>query len=179
MRALVVYESIFGNTREVADAIGEGIAGAVSVDTLEVSNAPVTLPGDVLLLVVGGPTHAHGLASTRTREDAIRRAGDRAISRGMGISEWLDALDLARRGVIAAAFDTRIKGPSLLWGSAARPIAQRLRHLGFELADAPRSFLVDGPTGSPFDRLVAGELARARSWGVEIASRLRVPAGVP
>ena len=56
MRALVIYESMFGNTQQVAQAIGEGLALILSADVVEVGHAPATVPVDVSLLVVGGPT---------------------------------------------------------------------------------------------------------------------------
>jgi flavodoxin len=59
-RALVVYESMFGNTEAIAHAIAEGLSPHLSVELVEVSAAPITLR-DVDLLVTGAPTHAFGL----------------------------------------------------------------------------------------------------------------------
>ncbi len=178
MRALVVYESIYGNTRAIAFAIGEGIAARMPVEIVDVADAPVSLPGDVTLVVAGGPTHGHGMPTPSSRADAIRRSEGRSAWSEIGIREWLDGVGLAREGVAAAAFDTRIKGPALIWGSAARPIAGRLREHGYALADEPQSFLVGGPTGSPFDRIIPGEIDRARAWGAHLAGRVRQPAMV-
>ena len=174
MRALVVYESMFGNTRDVALAIADGIGTHMDVEIVEVGMAPTTLPTDIALVAVGGPTHAHGLSSAKSRADAARRAGDALVSRGSGLSEWLADL---RPGAatVAAAFDTRIKGPGLLWGSAAKGAAKRLRAGGFRLVADPESFLVDGPTGPLVNRLVAGEADRARAWGTTLASKVVAP----
>jgi hypothetical protein len=174
MRALVVYESMFGNTRDVALAIADGIGAHMDVEVIEVGVAPTILPTDIALVAVGGPTHAHGLTSPKSRADAAQRAGDALVSRGNGIAEWLDGL---RPGAatVAAAFDTRIKGPGLLWGSAAKGAAKRLRASGFRLAADPESFLVDGPTGPLVNRLLAGEAERARAWGAALASRVAGP----
>jgi hypothetical protein len=176
VRALLVYESMFGNTREVALAVADGIATRMPVDTVEVGEAPTVLPPDVALLVVGSPTHVHGMTTPKSRADAAERAGERLVSRGIGMHEWLDALRPMAAPLPAAAFDTRIKGPGLLWGSAAKIAAKRLRELGFRLVSGPEDFLVGGPTGPLFDRLLDGELARARTWGATLASAVPTPA---
>jgi hypothetical protein len=177
VRALLVYESMFGNTRAIALAVAEGIGTRMEVDTIEVGSAPRGLPADVALLVVGAPTHGHGMTTAESRAGAADRAGDRLVSRGTGLREWLDALPPVPSTLPAAAFDTRIKGPGFLWGSAAKPAAKRLTELGFRLAAEPRDFLVGGPTGPMFDRLAEGELERAREWGVELAAA--VPTAAP
>ncbi|MFH1474515.1 MAG: flavodoxin domain-containing protein [Chloroflexota bacterium] len=179
MRALVVYESMFGNTEVIARAVAEGLAADATVEVVEVGAASPAIPGGVDLLVVGGPTHAHGLSKPESRADSARRAGDRLVSRGSGIREWLGTLRAGSVTVAAAAFDTRIKGPGLLWGSAAKGADKRLREVGFRLVAGPESFLVEGPTGPLFDRLVPGETDRARRWGETLGAGLRdrVPAG--
>lgn len=176
MRVLVVYESMFGNTRDVALAIAEGLATRVTVDTLEIGAAPGTLPADVAMVVIGGPTHAHGMTTSSSREDAARRADGRQVSRGVGMREWLDGLRPAGAPIPAAVFDTRIKGPGLLWGSAAKAAAKVTDHAGLRLVRPPESFLVGGPTGPMFDRLEDGELERARAWGAELGSLVPVAA---
>lgn len=177
MRALVVYESMFGNTRDIAVAISTGIAVGMPVETIEVAAAPTRLPDDVDLLVVGGPTHAHGMTKPESRADSARRAGGRLVSRGDGIREWLQAIRGVSARTAAAAFDTRIKGPGMLWGSAAKAADKQLRGLGFPAAATPESFLVDGPTGPPFDRLAHGEIERARAWGESLAVGRTASAG--
>jgi len=176
MRGLVVYESMFGNTHEVALAIAEGIATRMDVDVIEIDQAPAVLAPDVALLVVGGPTHAHGMTTAKSRADAARRAGPRLVSRGDGVREWLDSIRPTAAPIPAATFDTRIKGPEILWGSAAKSAAKRVRELGFRLVESPRSFLVGGPTGPLYDRLVDGELERARAWGAGLADKVAEPA---
>jgi len=69
-RALVIFESMFGNTRMIAEAVAEGLASRFVTDLIEVSLAPARIPDDVSLVVVGGPTHAFGLTRPRTRADA-------------------------------------------------------------------------------------------------------------
>jgi hypothetical protein len=176
MRALVIYESMFGNTREIALAIAAGIGARMPVDTLEVGSAPLVVHDDVTLLVVGGPTHAHGMSKPESRADSAKRAGERLVSRGTGIREWLDAVRGGNH-TAAAAFDTRIKGPEILWGSASKNAAKLLRSLDFRVVVDPESFLVGGPTGPLFDRLIDGEVERARAWGEGLAAKLAVTAG--
>lgn len=170
MRALVVYESLFGNTRDVALAVAEGISQHMPVEAVEVGAAPADVDEDVTLLVVGGPTHGHGLTTPSSRSDASRRAAGDVVSHGIGIREWVDGLRPARDRLVAT-FDTRIKGPEFLWGSAAKAAAKRLRATGFTRVEEPHSFLLDGPTGPPFNRLRPGELEKARGWGAALATR--------
>jgi flavorubredoxin len=70
MRALVIYESMFGNTQQVANAVGDGLARTLPADVVEVGHAQATVPVNVSLLVVGGPTHAFGMSRQKTRADA-------------------------------------------------------------------------------------------------------------
>lgn len=170
MRALVVYESIYGNTQAVAKAIAGGLSATMEVELVEVGAAPRVVGEDVDLLVVGGPTHGHGMTRPDSRASAAGKAGDRLVSRGTGIREWLDSLQVGSARPAAAAFDTRIKGPELLWGSAAKAADKELRRLGLRAAVPPVSFLIGGPTGPVFDRLLDGEAERARAWGASLAA---------
>jgi hypothetical protein len=175
MRALVVYESMFGNTRDVAQAVADGVGSRMPVELIEVADAPSVIPADVALLLIGGPTHAHGLSSPKSRADAAGRAGDKLVSRGGGLADWLDDVSAEAGPIATVAFDTRIKGPGLLWGSAAKAATKLLRARHFSIIAEPVSFLVGGPTGPMFDRLDAGEGERARAWGAGIAEALVAP----
>ena len=181
MRALVVFESILGNTEVVARAIAEGLGSVDGVDSsvevVEVGAAPTALPAGVDLLVIGGPTHAHGMTNPDSRRSAAGKAERPVISTRIGIREWLAAVGAAPAGVAAAAFDTRIKGPGLLWGSAAKAAAGRLGDQGFRLVAPPESFLLKGPTGPVHDVLVAGEVERARRWGEALAAKASAATG--
>lgn len=166
MRALVIYESMYGNTHRIADAIAEGLGG--EVDVLPVHSAG-SVPGDVDFLVVGGPTHMHGLTTAMSRRMAVKAAEEdaTAVEPGAteepGLREWLRGLDGI--GVRAAAFDTRGDAKAALTGSAARGIARRLRRHGCEVVDS-QSFLVADAEGP----LEEGELDRAREWGATLAA---------
>lgn len=168
MRALVVYESMFGNTEAVARAIGEGIEASMHADVVEVGAAPDTVPADVTLLVVGGPTHAFSMSWPTTRRDAAQRV-TAVVSRERGIREWLGGLPGTRSETEATTFDTRVT--SRITGSAARAASRRLDRLGYPLVAAPVSFRVSDVTGP----LIGGELDRAREWGralgAEVAAR--------
>lgn len=167
MRALVVVESMFGNTRHVASAIAEGLSSAFTVDVLDVGMAPTTVESDVDLLVVGGPTHAFSMSRESTRTSAVQQGAHDVSSRG--IREWLELLERDARHTPAAAFDTRIKKP-LVPGSAARAAQRRLRRLGFRLVVPAESFGVMGTSGP----LGPGELDRAREWGRTLAGRFAI-----
>ena len=167
MRALVVYESMFGNTQVIANAVADGLSDRMQVDAVEVGDAPTKLDDDVALLVVGGPTHAFGMSRPMTRQDAAKQASDGLVSSRVGLREWLAALR-GRAGVAAAAFDTRVAMPHLP-GSAARAAEKRLRKLGFRIAVPAESFFVEGTLGP----LLEGEQDHARRWGTQLASRSR------
>ena len=166
-RALVVYESMFGNTFKVAAAIRDGLAGVVDTELVRADRAPAAIPADVCLLVVGGPTHAFTMSRRTTRQDATKQ-GDVMMPAEAGIREWLATLERRTTPTVAATFDTRITKVRRLPGSAARSAAKVLKRLDFRMLAAPNSFFVSDTTG-PLDD---GELERARQWGEELAREL-------
>jgi Flavodoxins len=169
MGALVIYESMFGNTKRVAEAIAAGIGERMPVELVEVSHAPLTLDPDLDLLVVGGPTHVHGMTTARTRSDAANRSPGPLVSLGIGMREWLEQLGPMTTATPAAAFDTRINGPKVLTGSAAGSFSKRLKGAGFRLASDPESFRI--ATKAPQDdALLDGEVNEAREWGRALAA---------
>jgi hypothetical protein len=156
MRAVVVYESMYGNTHLVADAIGTGLETAFDVSVVPVSQADPAVLDGAALVVVGGPTHVHGMTSPLTLEpDAA----------GPGLREWFASL--GHYPVKAAAFDTRMHAPAALTGRASKGVARLLRAHGFEVIADPESFLV-----TKQDRLEPGEATRAREWGTELAASI-------
>jgi hypothetical protein len=171
MKASVVYESMFGNTRQVAEAIAAGIREADPSVRVTVARAGTAKPDEAAaagLLVVGGPTHMLRMSSPRSRRQGLR-AAQKATGQphhdlepgaaGPGMREWLLALPSARPGRRAAAFDTRL--PSRLAGGAARSAARELRKHGYQLAAKAEGFVVTGSEGPLRD----GEIDRARKWG--------------
>jgi hypothetical protein len=159
MRALVIYESMFGNTRDIAFAIGEGLAEQCLVEVVEVGAAGHEIDPQIDLLVVGGPTHVFGLSRPSTRKDAEAKRGSTPVSAGLGIREWFEEAGRADADVHAAAFDTKID--KHVPGAAANGVARRLRRLGYRIALEGESFHVTDVAGP----LAAGELDRARAWG--------------
>jgi hypothetical protein len=173
MRALVVYESMYGNTHLIAEAIARGLRSDGSVQVASVADARYEDVHRYDLLVVGGPTHAHGMSRTETRQSALA-AAEREPDHlphlepdagGMGLRTWLDMLGLCDGR--AAAFDTRRHGPRLLTGHASKGIAGMLHEHGFHLVAEPISFIVDG-----HDHLLAGEVEQAERWGVGLAATM-------
>jgi hypothetical protein len=168
MKALVVYESMFGNTA----TIGEAIAASLRSSGVEVEAGPVSAiePGraeGVDLLVVGGPTHAHGMSSKGTRKAAVEDKANRyeAPTVSPGLREWVPALP-SGAGRLAAAFDTRFQKPRYITGSAAKGIARRLQHQGYQLLVDPESFFV-----TTANELLEGQAEHAVGWGAALAER--------
>jgi hypothetical protein len=161
--ALVVVESVFGNSRAVADAVAAGLAQVVPTVVVDVDDAPTGVTAD--LLVVGGPTHAFGMSRPSTREAARSSRGPGPGLR-TGIREWTSGLG-RQDGLAVATFDTRIRKRGVP-GSAARSALHRLRRLGLRPLDGPQSFWVAGTEGP----LLPGEVERARQWGRQLADRL-------
>ena len=92
--ALVVYESMFGATRQVAEAVADGLSRSARCTVVEVGDAPTVVDKDVDLLVIGAPTHAFGLSTPDTRHEAQKETNTPVISRDLGVREWLAALVL-------------------------------------------------------------------------------------
>ena len=162
MKALVVYESMFGNTELVARAIGAGLgAGAV----VKVARAPAFVPDDVDLLVVGAPTHAHGMSRPKTRAQAAER-GAADVGTADGVREWLGQLSIPR-AIIGAAFDTRRSGPKLLTGSAASGVGKLISSAGVRVVGT-RSFVLDGAHEAGGQGVSDDELACARRFGEDL-----------
>lgn len=169
-RAMVVFESMFGNTEAVARAIADGLSTGMHVDVVPVAAAPVTLD-DVTLLVVGGPTHVFGMSRTTTRADAVKQGAHPSGGSELGVREWLARLQPGA-STVAVAFDTRVKKRGMP-GSAARGVQKQLRRLGFPIAAPARSFAVAGTPGPLLD----GELQEARDWGKALAAEARANTG--
>lgn len=151
MKRMVVYDSVFGNTEQIAQAIGEALGPPEQVETRRVTGAEPEALREVEVLVVGSPTRAfQPTPATKKLLKSIPAGG----------------LD----GIQVAAFDTRfsmkdVDSPILkflvkLFGYAAQPIAHRLQRKGGRLAVPPEGFIVEGTEGPLRD----GELERAANW---------------
>jgi hypothetical protein len=172
VKALVVYESMYGNTHAIAEAIASGLRHATDAEVMTVHDADVARVSAVDLLVVGGPTHVHGMTRETSRKAALDAAAapDSGLAvdpdaEGEGVREWLESL--GPLDVRAAAFDTRIGIPPALSGRASKGIAKKLREHGCTLIVDPESFLVTKDS-----HLEPDEEAHARRWGAELAAAL-------
>ncbi|MGA2821222.1 MAG: flavodoxin domain-containing protein [Anaerolineales bacterium] len=155
MRVLVVYDSVFGNTELVAQAVGKAFSSPVDVAVIRVSDVKPEQLSGLELLIVGSPTR--GFRPTEAIADFLKRIPTHGI-----------------KGVQVAAFDTRlstsdIKSSALrllvkTGGYAAKPIADRLKKRGGEVIIPPEGFLVRGEKGP----LKEGELERAAAWAKRI-----------
>jgi flavodoxin len=147
MRALIVYDSVHGNTAQIAQAISDVLDGEVSVR--RAGDVKVGEVEAVDLLIVGSPTHGGWFTEA--------------------IKAWLEELPATGlQGVRLAAFDTRTPPTwlSRIFGFAAPRIADRLEKKGGVLLVPAAGFLVKGIEGP----LLEGELAKAQSWAREIAA---------
>jgi flavodoxin len=75
MRALVVYESMYGNTHVVASNIADGLRATHEVTLVPVADATADLVAEADLLVVGAPTHVHGLSTAPSGPTTVSGSG--------------------------------------------------------------------------------------------------------
>src|SRR6266702_7084816 len=142
MNALVVYDSQFGNTEQIAQAIAGTLRAFGQAQTVRVDPAhPLELQG-VNLLILGCPTQ--GFRPTPAMLSFLGTVSYQALS-----------------GLAVACFDTRFRGR--LWKSSAAPrMARQLRTMGIEPIVPPESFFVKAMKAE--GSLLAGEVERAVSW---------------
>jgi hypothetical protein len=173
MRALVVYESMYGNTRVIASNIADGLRATHEVTLVPVVEATPELLAGAGLLVVGGPTHMHGMSRASSRRMAAQAAAKENSGLSLdpgaraGIRDWLNGV--AGDRALAAAFDTRFKGVPAFTGRASRPIGRLLERHGCRIIAAPASFLV-----SKQNTLLDGEAERARQWGMTLGATSKI-----
>ena len=155
MDALVIYDSVFGNTEKVALAIGQSLLERGGVKTLSVAQVTLEMLAGVDLLVIGSPTR-----SFRPTE---------------GMTKLLNSFDKSQlAGQRVATFDTRIALETIdssalrfivnTGGYAATTIAKALKKKGANLIASPEGFLVTGEQGPLKD----GELERAAEWAKQL-----------
>jgi flavodoxin len=164
VKAVVVYESLWGNTAKVAGAIADGIGPeATAMSTAEAT--PEALAG-ADLIVAGSPVFAFKMSSDKMRESIRDNPGPAPSPPDLShpsMASWLESLPAGTAA--AAAFDTEARGP---FGKAAPTIARSLEKLGYRLLSKPTGFYVSGKYGPLRD----GEEERAREWGRELATSL-------
>ncbi|MBC7293178.1 MAG: flavodoxin family protein [Thermoleophilia bacterium] len=165
MKAVVVYESLWGNTAAVAWAIAEGLGP----DTVVLSTAEATPEAlaEVDLLVVGAPVHGFTVPTAQSLENIKANAAKAPTPPDLSqpaMRSWLESLSPGKGR--AAAFDTRVRGP---FGSGAGRIEKALAAAGYRPLAKARGFIVQGRYGP----LREGELERAQAWGAELARLMR------
>ena len=148
MQTVVIYDSKFGNTEKVAQAIGRGLGSLGDVRVMSTGEATLTDRPDLLLL--GGPTQKRGASP--------------------GLRRFMDALPAELRGVPAAAFDTRYRGATWLMGSAAAEAARVIRGAGGDLVAEPESFFMVRKGPMERQTLEPGEIERAEQWAAAVAA---------
>jgi flavodoxin I len=156
MNTLVLYDSVFGNTAQVARAIASALEPNGPVTILRVTDNFKDLLTGLDLLVVGSPTR--GFRPTPATTKVLKNLPKGALS-----------------GVKVAAFDTRIRTEEVksgflhfmvrLFGYAAQPIEKQLKAKGGAPVLPPEGFFVEGTEGP----LKPGELERAKQWGASLA----------
>jgi hypothetical protein len=178
MRVLVVYESIYGNTHAIAEAIAQGCGSDHDVSILPVGEATADRVAAADVVFVGGPTHVHGESWSMTRNGARKQAAKDDLELdpdafGPGLRTWFRGLGPVG-SVAAAAFDTRFDANPSFTGRASKGIVRRLRHHGFQVTADPESFLV-----TKDNTLVNGETARAELWARSVLGATRDPGVTP
>jgi flavodoxin I len=156
MSGLVVYDSQYGNTQKVAEAVGKGLSGQEPCKLVHIDRICKEDLAGITFLIVGSPTQ--GFSATAK------------------VKMWLDSLPANRlKGIHAAAFDTRFTPEKInevgilsllvsVFGYGAKPIAKRLTKKGAELAGEPVGFYVSDTEGPLLDQ----ELERAASWAAQL-----------
>ena len=181
MNIVVVYESMFGNTHQIAEAIANGVQEAAShaqVTLLPVADADPQTVQAADLLIVGGPTHMRGMSSGMSRkmgisaEEKLEEAERHELepeAEGPGVRDWFDKLPKATKPSKAAAFDTR--AAQRLAGGAAHGISRRLRRHGYDVV-ADEGFIIEDMQGP----LKSGETDRAKAWAADLVRSASVTA---
>ena len=164
MKAVVVYESLWGNTAAIARAIADGLGPGAEALTTDAASAEAVAEAD--LIVAGAPVLGFSLPSDQMLEGVARSERDAPTPPDLShpsMRSWLDSLP---RGTgRAAAFETRI------WWSprgATGDIESRLKKSGYRTIANAEKFIVKDKYGP----LREGEMERARLWGKELAERV-------
>jgi hypothetical protein len=164
MKAIVVYESLWGNTAAIARAIAEGLGPGAEV--LSTAEATADKVAGVDLIVAGSPVLAFKLPTEQIRESLRSKPLDAPAPADLShpsMRSWLMALPMGNAR--SAAFETRVHGP---FGHATPEITKALARRGYLSTTKPLSIIVAGKYGP----LKEGEIERAREWGVELAESM-------
>lgn len=160
MKAVVVYESLWGNTAAIARAIAQGLGPGAEALSTGVATPEALRGAD--LVVAGAPILGFRLPTEAMRENASREATPPDLSHP-SMRSWL--AQLPHGDGLSAAFETRISWSP---GSAAAAIDKELQAAGYARLAPPAKFVVKGKYGP----LREGEIERARAWGADLARAL-------
>ena len=157
MNAIIIFDTRFGNTEQIARAIAAALPPAFTTRVEKVDQVGELQSEPIDLLIVGGPTHMQRMTTElKAVLDAIPRR--------------------SLKGVKAAAFDTRYHVAAWLAGSAAKRIAHSLQKAGAQLVVPPESFFIARdipPEGEKrrheMEHPEPGELERAAAWARQVA----------
>jgi flavodoxin len=160
VNSIVIYASRYGNTQKIAEVIAGVLHARGAVHLLSTDEAPARLPAGTDLVVIGGPTEVH-----RMTEPVVR---------------FFERLEPhALQGVAAAGFDTRLRGPRWLSGSAGEGITHKLRRAGAQVIVPEESFFVKKQSNAAQGETPAlepGELERAAAWAAALADKVEASA---
>ena len=136
MRTLIVYESMYGNTRRVAEAIADGLGQRTEVEIAPIGQATAQLVAQADLLIVGAPTHIHGMSSATSRRGAAADAAKPGSNlhlepdaEAKGVREWLAGLPKSHVSLAAESAAVglipfvRCLGRRTRWGDPSQPRA--------------------------------------------------------
>jgi flavodoxin len=146
VNGVVVYDSSYGNTKQVAEAIVASL-GPLQAQAVSVADFKASELAEGDLLVVGSPIN--GWRPTPKITELLSALGDGRLT-----------------GVKAAAFDTRVR--LFIHGDAAKKMTESLKTGGAEIVSKPMAFYVKGTEGP----LRSGELDKAATWAKDLLKRV-------
>ena len=167
---MVVYESLWGNTAAIANAIADGLGPGTRVGST--GDISPSVASTASFLVIGAPVHAMSLPSARSVASvATRTPGPDELAADLDhplIRHWVAELTYGES--VAAAFDTRITG--LMGRGGARSIERLLKGRGRRLIHQAHGFIITNQreVHRAASMLREGELARASEWGAHLAA---------
>jgi flavodoxin len=151
MKALIVYDSVYGHTEKIAQTIGTALTNEYDVEVVKANKVRVNQLPSINLLIIGSPTH--GGRFTEAIQNFLN-----------------DISELILENIKTAAFDTRTSSSGIVgvlerkFGHAAVRIVNVLKKQGRILAAEPEGFIVKGRKGP----LKEGELERAKNWALKL-----------
>jgi len=157
MKLIIVYDTIYGNTQRIAEAIKEGLGSGHESELVRVEEAKTDMIENTDVLIVGSPTHGGWFSES--------------------VKTFLDTLSAeSLRGIYASSFDTSIpsedqkfliKSLTKLFGNAAPRISKELRQKGATVIGS-EIFFVLGRKGP----IKEGEIERAREWAAGLMEKI-------